>query len=158
MMVNVPFWGFWTSPSNICWRWNIPSSCVMFRTFSNPCSRDSKPLESNTGALKQEMYIYEIWIMIHHFWPELVTEWCHINVTPLGNDHPTELCPAWLARMRCGFSEHGPGALEPWAIGWWRQIAINRSATQEHQYTLSRNDMARACKNCFSHFSWHILK
>ena len=38
-LVNVLFWGFWTSLSSISWWWNIPNSWVMWkiRTFTNPC-------------------------------------------------------------------------------------------------------------------------
>ena len=33
-LVNVSFWGFWPSPSNICWRWNNPNSWVMWLPIS----------------------------------------------------------------------------------------------------------------------------
>ena len=29
-LVNVPFWGFWTSFSRLCWRLHIPNIWVMF--------------------------------------------------------------------------------------------------------------------------------
>ena len=38
--VNVPFWGFWTSLSSICWRLNpLIFGWCSIRTFTNPCYR-----------------------------------------------------------------------------------------------------------------------